>query len=198
MALATPAQSITTLSTPGSSATSRQRPSVLRKNRSLVVPLPPPLISRRHSWTLSRALGSHEPLPLNSSVMEVSEISKPLTSCGLPQTAKSLLSNRRAFSTKRTGTTFDMAYFLRHTGPPATATTAPAHEIAKDDSRRAVLKKNRGGIFRKRWESPDLVTTAAPEEQGQATFVPPEGVEQKVTARGMEYSCFCCLVMHVH
>lgn len=182
----------TTAGTPGFSATSREGPNVLRKRPSLNVPLPPPLISRRHSWTSSRGLGAMDP---NSSRMEVSEISTPMTSHGLPTNEDSLLSNKRAVSTARPGATFDMAYFLRHTGPSTSAATAPVRETTKDDSRRTGRKKSRGGIFRKRRESPDPETPAVPEEQKPAIFVPPEGVEQKVTARGMEHDRFRLLLI---
>ena len=80
-----------------------------------------------------------------------------------------------------------MAYYIRHTGPPASATPAPGRDLAQEEPRRAGRKKSRGGLFKKRRESPDLIAPTADEERKQPIFVPPEGVEQKVTARGMAY-----------
>jgi hypothetical protein len=186
MAVMIPARPKTTSGAPGfPTATSRQAPNVLRKSRSSTVGLPLPIISRRHSCSSAQEhLSKGDLLALDSEDMEISDISNPLGSHGYLQMADSLLSNKRAFSTTRPGATFDMAYFLRHTGPPATLTDAPAREPAKDDTKRVDRRKNRGGIFRKRQDEPDSETPTASGEQRPAIFVPPEGVEQKVTARG--------------
>jgi len=188
MAVMNPARPKTTSGAPGFvTTTSRQGPNVLRKSSSLAVglPVPLPLISRRHSWTSApEHLSKRDPSALDSEAMEIVDDSSPSSSHGFPQTADSLLSNKRAFSAMRPGATFDMAYFLRHTGPSPSATNAAAREPAREVPRRTDRKKSRGGIFRKRQESPDPETPAAPEEHRPTVFVPPEGVEQKVTARG--------------
>jgi hypothetical protein len=117
--------------------------------------------------------------------METSDNSNPIGNHGHHQTAESLLSNMVPFTTTRAGATFDMAYFLRRTGPPATTSNAPAREPVKDEPKRTDRKKNRGGIFRKRRENPDVEAPTVPEEQRPTVFVPPEGVEQKRTAKGI-------------
>ena len=108
----------------------------------------------------------------------------------------SLLSNKRIFSTTRPGATFDMAYYIKHTGPPASATPAPCRESVQDEPRRAGRKKSRGGLFKKRRDSPDAVGSTCNDEQKPPIFVPPEGVEQKITARGMEYNLSLLLMMY--
>jgi hypothetical protein len=110
--------------------------------------------------------------------MEVSGMPSPLVE-SKPQESGGPLGNKRAFSSTRAGATFDMAYFLKNTGP-----SMPARETSKEDVARPGRRKNRN-IFRKWREPPDLVIPAAEETSDPTIFVPPEGVEQKITARGV-------------
>jgi hypothetical protein len=194
MAVTPSAPLITTSNAPGLAAV-RQGPNVLRKSPSLAVPRHSPAISRRHSWTSSRNQRSRDPSPFTSTVMEMAEVRLPTTSRGLPDPTRSLLSNKRVLSTTRPGATFDLAYYLKNTRPPTTVAFT-GQDLVQDDFRRTSRRKTRGGIFRKRRESPNSVTPIATEERKPSVFVPPEGVEQKITARGMEHKFFWFLIVY--
>jgi hypothetical protein len=160
---------------PAPGSVSRKERTVPRKNPSLTAHRSSPLISRRHSWTSPSCLPQRD-LSVRTTIMEASE-STPLIE-NVHHEHDSLLNNKRAFPTIGAGSTFDMAYFLRNTGP-----STPAPEKSEEDLRKPTRKKNRG-IFKKRRQPPDPVKQPVEEQQKPTVFVPPEGVEQKVTARG--------------
>ncbi|KIW09452.1 uncharacterized protein PV09_00332 [Verruconis gallopava] len=170
----------TVLTTSAPEPDSRKEPNLLRKSPSLKSPpglSPPQHITRRHSWTAN----TRQPTRDRSLVPTIMEASEARTFReAMPQSQDSLMSSKRAFSNTRAGATFDMAYFLRHTGP-----TKSASETAKESAKKPGRKKSRG-IFKKKKESPDQEAPAAV-RQSSTIFVPPEGVEQKVTARGHKY-----------
>jgi hypothetical protein len=92
-----------------------------------------------------------------------------------------VFSDKLSFQSTRPGAIFDMAYFLRNTGPPPTSfrDTVPMAQ-----ARRPIRRRNRG-LFRKRKGGPEMTSTAA-EHDKPSSFIPPEGVEQKITAKGQE------------
>lgn len=193
MAVVPSAPLITTSNAPEFAAT-RQEPNVLRKSPSLAVPRHSPAISRRHSWTSSRDRRSRDPSPFKSTVMEDVEVKVLTSSHELADSTHSLLNNKRVLSTTRPGATFDLAYYLKNTRPPTTVAFAGPDSV-QDDTRRVGRRKTRGRMFRKRRESPDLVTPTVTEDQKPSLFVPPEGVEQKITAGGMEHKLPLLFVM---
>jgi hypothetical protein len=116
-------------------------------------------ISRRHSWT-----SSYE---ISAPVMLVPEDYTPTRAVG---------QSRPAGLLPRLGATFDMAYFIKNTGPP------PAKEEFKET--RVDNKKKNSTLFRKRKgiaASPERPTW---KEKSLDGFVPSERVEQKVTLKG--------------
>jgi hypothetical protein len=169
------AMATATLPAIGTPDSAHQGPTVLHKSPSLATPHRLSFTSKRNSWMSSGCLPQRD-FSLKPIMMEASERSPPTED--IQREPVGPPSSERDLSAAMPGDTLDMAYFLRNTGPPT-----PAHDTSKEDLGKPSRKRNRN-IFKKRKEPLDSVTPTA-EEQKTTVFVPPEGVEQKITARGI-------------
>lgn len=153
---------------------------VLRKARSPAALYRASPISRRHSWTSSHCPPTQQQRDLSRSpaIMEVTEADVDLS---ITEEPAQQASSKRAFSMIKTGATFELAYFLRNTGPPPLVRKTSA---TKEESHTQATPKRGRNIFRKRRELLDSEMPAA-EDAKSDVFIPIGGVEQKTTARGM-------------
>jgi hypothetical protein len=84
---------------------------------------------------------------------------------------------RPTYLLPRPGATFDMAYFLKNTGPP------PPREQGRE--RRVVSKKKSLTIFKKKKDVAASLGISTSRHMPLDSFVPPGRVEQKVTLKGI-------------
>jgi hypothetical protein len=147
--------------TPGPSMTIRRKPIARPRNRASFNIDRPSTMSRRHSWT--------SPCDLDSPVMLVPKFSDDFAGVEKQKPALTTL--------PRPGATFEMAYFLKNTGPP------PPREFLEKESRMTAKKKSLT-IFKKRRETSSTLSGSVVKEVSLENFIPADRVEQKVTMEG--------------
>jgi hypothetical protein len=140
---------------------------------SFSIDRPTSTTSRRHSWTSSYDIltpsGMLEDMMGDSGNEHVTL--KPAPASHLP----------------RPGATFEMAYFLKNTGPP------PPREIVGRGKKIVGTKKSLG-MFKKRRDG-IVARSSLPARKTLDNFIPSERVEQKVTLNGL-YSTLNPIDLH--
>ncbi|KAF2425817.1 hypothetical protein EJ08DRAFT_663475 [Tothia fuscella] len=158
--MATAISDFPTTGTNLSSMAIHRKPIAPRQCASFSIDRPISTPSRRHSWASSYDL-------IASGILDNVPKDKDLVK----------RMQAKAASLPRPGATFDMAYFLKNTGPP------PQREDVERE-KKIVGKKKSLTIFKKRKEVTFGGVTQT-NEKALENFVPPERVEQKVTLNGL-------------
>lgn len=142
-----------------------RKPIASRQCTSFSLDRPVSTVTRRHSWTASCDILT--PSCLLDDMLEVSD----------NENEEEKRTDAIHLNLPRPGATFDMAYFIKNTGPPR-------QRESSERERKIRGKKMSLGMFKRRKD--DVVNGSDPDPRKTLdNFVPPERVEQKVTLNGI-------------